>query len=106
MFLAPRKTNIDPFEKRLLHHRKASPTFVPMVDRRVLRTAPAARSPRPEFRESAIDEVLEFQETLHRFREGTSGLCDACGHRISTSGILFPPQATLCPSCRRAVQAL
>jgi len=111
MFLAPRKTNIDPFEMRLLHHRMASRTFVPPYARKVARTASsvvvaASQAACPGAGEAAIDEVREYQETLHRLREGSVGLCDGCGQRISRSGMMFKPLATLCLHCRKGVNAL
>ncbi len=40
-------------------------------------------------------------EALHRFEEGTYGICANCGQRIPLERLEALPQATLCIRCKR-----
>ncbi len=46
------------------------------------------------------DSLAEVQHALHKFDEGTYGLCDACGQPIELSRLEALPQASLCLSCK------
>lgn len=50
--------------------------------------------------ESATGEVQEIEEALRRIREGTFGICEACGNRISRERLKAIPYARLCMPCK------
>ena len=47
-----------------------------------------------------IDRLSEVEHALHKFEEGTYGLCDACGQPIDPARLEALPQASLCLSCK------
>ena len=51
--------------------------------------------------EKRIRELLnEVEHALHKFEEGTYGLCDNCGQPIDPARLEALPQANLCLSCK------
>ena len=46
------------------------------------------------------DQVAEVEHALHKFEEGTYGLCDICGQPIDPARLEALPQASLCLSCK------
>jgi len=44
--------------------------------------------------------LAEVEHALHKFDEGTYGLCDACGDPIDPARLEALPQANLCLSCK------
>jgi len=46
------------------------------------------------------DLLAEVEHALHKFDEGTYGLCDACGQPIDPARLEALPQASLCLSCK------
>ena len=44
--------------------------------------------------------LTEVEHALHKFDEGTYGLCDACGQPIDPARLEALPQANLCLSCK------
>ncbi len=51
--------------------------------------------------EKRIRESLdEVEHTLHKFEEGSYGLCDSCGQPIDLARLEALPQANLCLSCK------
>ena len=46
------------------------------------------------------DQLAEVEHALHKFDEGTYGLCDVCGQPIDPDRLEALPQATLCLSCK------
>ena len=46
------------------------------------------------------DQLAEVEHALHKFEEGTYGLCDICGQPIDPARLEALPQATLCLSCK------
>jgi DnaK suppressor protein len=48
--------------------------------------------------------LTEVEHALHKFEEGTYGLCDICGKPIDPARLEALPQASLCLSCK-ALQA-
>ena len=46
------------------------------------------------------DLLAEIEHTLHKFDEGTYGLCDICGQPIDPARLEALPQANLCLSCK------
>jgi len=46
------------------------------------------------------DLLVEVEHALHKFEEGTYGLCDACGKPIDPARLEALPQASLCVSCK------
>lgn len=46
------------------------------------------------------DQMAEVEHALHKFEEGTYGLCDICGQSIDPARLEALPQATLCLSCK------
>jgi len=46
------------------------------------------------------DQLAEVEHALHKFDEGTYGLCDACGQPIDPARLEALPQANLCLSCK------
>jgi len=46
------------------------------------------------------DQLAEVEHALHKFDEGTYGLCDDCGQPIDPARLEALPQANLCVSCK------
>ncbi len=46
------------------------------------------------------DLLAEVEHALHKFEEGTYGLCDICGQPIDPARLEALPQATLCLNCK------
>ena len=46
------------------------------------------------------DQLAEVEHALHKFEEGTYGLCDNCGQPIDPARLEALPQATLCLKCK------
>ena len=44
--------------------------------------------------------LAEVEHALHKFEEGTYGLCDICRQPIDTARLEALPQANLCLSCK------
>lgn len=48
----------------------------------------------------AGDLLADVEHALHKFEEGTYGLCDTCGQSIDLARLEALPQANLCLSCK------
>lgn len=46
------------------------------------------------------NQLAEVEHALHKFEEGTYGLCDGCGQPIDPARLEALPQANLCMSCK------
>jgi len=46
------------------------------------------------------EESARIERALHKFEEGTYGLCDNCGQSIDPARLEALPQASLCLSCK------
>ncbi len=46
------------------------------------------------------EQSAEVEHALHKFEEGTYGLCDSCGQPIDPARLEALPQANLCLSCK------
>jgi len=46
------------------------------------------------------DQLADIEHALHKFDEGTYGLCDNCGQPIDPARLEALPQANLCLSCK------
>jgi len=46
------------------------------------------------------DQLSEVEHALHKFDQGTYGLCDICGQPIEPARLEALPQASLCLSCK------
>ena len=46
------------------------------------------------------DLLAEVEHALHKFEEGTYGLCDICGQSIDPARLEALPQATQCLNCK------
>jgi len=46
------------------------------------------------------DQLADIEQALHKFDEGTYGLCDSCGQPIDPDRLEALPQARLCLSCK------
>ena len=46
------------------------------------------------------DHLEEIEHALHKFEEGTYGLCDSCGKPIAPDRLEALPQASLCVECK------
>jgi DnaK suppressor protein len=46
------------------------------------------------------DQLAEVEHALHRFDQGTYGLCEICGRPIEPARLEALPQANLCLSCK------
>jgi len=46
------------------------------------------------------DQVAEVEHALHKFEEGTYGLCDNCGQAIDPARLEALPQTSQCLSCK------
>ncbi|MCL0053326.1 TraR/DksA C4-type zinc finger protein [Dehalococcoidales bacterium] len=45
-------------------------------------------------------QLAEIEHALHKFEQGTYGLCDDCGQPIDPARLEALPQANLCLSCK------
>lgn len=45
-------------------------------------------------------QIAEVEHALHKFEDGTYGLCDGCGQPIDPARLEALPQASLCLSCK------
>ncbi len=46
------------------------------------------------------EHLAEVEHALHKFEEGTYGLCDSCGKPIAPDRLEALPQASLCVECK------
>jgi len=46
------------------------------------------------------DQLAEVEHTLHKFDQGTYGLCELCGQLIEPARLEALPRANLCLSCK------
>jgi len=46
------------------------------------------------------DQLADVGHALHKFKEGTYGLCEGCGQPIDPARLEALPQAKLCLSCK------
>ena len=46
------------------------------------------------------EHLVEIEHALHKFEEGTYGLCDSCGQPIAPERLEALPQANLCMDCK------
>ena len=46
------------------------------------------------------EQLAEVEHALHKFEEGTYGLCDICGQPIDPARLEALPQASLCLRCK------
>lgn len=46
------------------------------------------------------DQLAEIEHALHKFTEGTYGLCDICGRAIDPERLEALPKASVCMSCK------
>ncbi len=46
------------------------------------------------------DHLADVEHALHKFEEGTYGLCDSCGQPIDPARLEVLPQASLCMNCK------
>jgi len=46
------------------------------------------------------DQLVEVEHALHKFDQGTYGLCDICGQPIDPARLEALPHASLCLSCK------
>ena len=46
------------------------------------------------------DQLADVEHALHKFDQGTYGLCDICGQPIEPARLEALPQANLCLSCK------
>ena len=44
--------------------------------------------------------LAEVEHALHKFEQGTYGLCDSCGQPIAPERLEALPQASLCVDCK------
>lgn len=49
---------------------------------------------------SIREQLASVEHALHKFEEGTYGLCDKCGQPIALERLEALPQATLCLDCK------
>jgi DnaK suppressor protein len=49
---------------------------------------------------SIREQLASVEHALHKFEEGTYGLCDKCGRPIAPERLEALPQATLCLDCK------
>lgn len=49
-----------------------------------------------------IGQLAKVEHALHKFDQGTYGLCDICGQPIEPARLEALPQASLCLSCKEA----
>ncbi|MFC1991053.1 TraR/DksA family transcriptional regulator [Chloroflexota bacterium] len=46
------------------------------------------------------EQLTDVEHALHKFEEGTYGLCDSCGEPIDPARLDALPQASLCMMCK------
>ena len=46
------------------------------------------------------DNLADVERALHKFEEGSYGLCDSCGQPIAPARLEALPQASLCVTCK------
>jgi len=46
------------------------------------------------------EQMAEVERALHKFEEGTYGLCDSCGQPINPARLEALPKASLCLDCK------
>ena len=46
------------------------------------------------------EQLTDVEHALHKFEEGTYGLCDNCGQSIDPARLEALPQANLCMKCK------
>ena len=46
------------------------------------------------------EQLADVEHALHKFEEGTYGLCDNCGQAIDPARLEALPQASLCMKCK------
>ncbi len=46
------------------------------------------------------EQLVGVEHALHKFEEGTYGLCDNCGQPIDPARLEALPQASLCMNCK------
>ena len=46
------------------------------------------------------ESLSEVEHALHKFEQGTYGLCDVCGQPIDMARLEVLPQVTLCLNCK------
>ena len=46
------------------------------------------------------DSLADVEHALHKFEEGSYGLCDVCGQPIDPARLEALPQASLCVNCK------
>ncbi|MFC1952095.1 TraR/DksA family transcriptional regulator [Chloroflexota bacterium] len=46
------------------------------------------------------DQMASVEHALHKFEEGTYGLCEGCGQPIDPARLEALPQARMCMSCK------
>ena len=47
------------------------------------------------------DTLLEVEHALHKFEQGTYGVCESCGAKIDWARLEAKPEARLCIKCKR-----
>jgi len=52
------------------------------------------------FEKRIRDSLADVEHALHKFEEGTYGLCDSCGQPIDPDRLEALPQANLCLKCK------
>ena len=90
------KANVRPAEER----REGSP----FGKREEEATEAAELEKRIASEKRTRDLLAEVEHALHKFEDGTYGLCDVCGKPIDSARLEALPQASLCLSCK-ALQA-
>jgi DnaK suppressor protein len=58
------------------------------------------------FRERESNLVRKIYEALKRLEDGTFGVCEECGRKISEKRLLVRPIATLCIRCKEREEEL
>ena len=46
-----------------------------------------------------LDTLREIEDALHKFDDGTYGLCESCGNQIAEARLEAMPAARLCINC-------
>ncbi len=54
------------------------------------------------FADLGKNELAEIERALEKIREGTYGVCEACGRNIPVARLEAIPTATLCVRCQQA----
>ena len=47
-----------------------------------------------------IDQLADVEHALHKFEDGSYGLCDICGQSIDPARLEALPEANLCLNCK------